>query len=58
LSRERAQAVVAAIGEQLPDAVGRLSTHGVGPLSPVATNDNGEGRALNRRVELVSRVAD
>ncbi len=31
----------------------RLAAVGVGPLSPVASNDTVEGRAQNRRVELV-----
>jgi OOP family OmpA-OmpF porin len=30
-----------------------LKGYGVGPLAPVATNDGDEGRAKNRRVELV-----
>lgn len=33
----------------------RLKAHGVGPLSPVASNKTKEGRAKNRRVELVER---
>lgn len=28
---------------------------GVGPLAPVANNDSGDGRAKNRRVELVKQ---
>ena len=31
----------------------RLDTAGAGPMRPVASNDTDEGRALNRRVELV-----
>lgn len=58
LSSARAKAVIQAIAERLPQAARQLSSHGVGPLSPVATNDDGDGRALNRRVELVSRIAD
>jgi flagellar motor protein MotB len=33
----------------------RLSAHGVASLAPVASNDSEEGRAKNRRVELVKR---
>jgi len=36
-------------------AAGRLSGYGVGPLAPVAGNRTEEGRAKNRRVELVER---
>jgi OmpA-OmpF porin, OOP family len=36
-------------------AASRLAPYGVGPLAPVASNDSEEGRAKNRRVELVKR---
>lgn len=36
-------------------AASRLAAFGVGPLAPVAPNDNEDGRAKNRRVELVKR---
>jgi OOP family OmpA-OmpF porin len=36
-------------------AAARLTGQGVGPLSPVASNDSEEGRAKNRRVELVKQ---
>jgi OOP family OmpA-OmpF porin len=54
LSQRRADSVVAALtGRGVPAS--RMSAHGVGPLAPVASNDNEEGRSLNRRVELVKR---
>jgi len=58
LSAARAEAVRAAIirlsdNSQVSD---RLKAHGVGPLSPVATNSQADGRQLNRRVELVSAI--
>ena len=56
LSRARAQATVKVLLEQLPEARGRLQADGVGPLSPVATNAGTDGRSLNRRVELVSKL--
>jgi outer membrane protein OmpA-like peptidoglycan-associated protein len=36
-------------------AATRLKAAGVGMLSPVAPNDREEGRAKNRRVELVKQ---
>jgi outer membrane protein OmpA-like peptidoglycan-associated protein len=52
LSQHRAQAVVDAL---VKDGVAktRLAAVGFGSLSPVAPNDTPEGRAQNRRVELV-----
>jgi len=52
LSRERAEAVVKALVERKV-APSRLKANGVGPLAPVATNATEEGKAKNRRVELV-----
>ena len=31
----------------------RILTRGMGPNSPIASNDTAEGRALNRRVEII-----
>jgi OmpA-OmpF porin, OOP family len=53
LSRARAEAVVRALVTKHGVAQHRLDPYGVGPLSPVASNETEEGRALNRRVELV-----
>ena len=55
LSQARAEAVVQALVGQYAVAASRLKGHGVGPLAPVASNDTDEGRAQNRRVELVKQ---
>ena len=52
LSEERARAVVAALTQQGIDAK-RLEAKGFGADKPVADNASDEGRARNRRVELV-----
>jgi outer membrane protein OmpA-like peptidoglycan-associated protein len=52
LSERRAKAIVDALVKD-GVAADRLAGVGVGPLSPVATNDTVEGRTQNRRVELV-----
>ena len=54
LSENRAKEVVAAIIAQGIDA-GRLSPSGHGEDMPVADNNTEEGRAKNRRVELVKK---
>lgn len=52
LSQQRAEAVVAWLtGEGV--AASRLESVGMGPDQPVAGNDTAEGRAQNRRVEVV-----
>jgi outer membrane protein OmpA-like peptidoglycan-associated protein len=53
LSQARAESVVRALVSQHGVSESRLKGYGVGPLAPVATNDTEEGRAKNRRVELV-----
>jgi OOP family OmpA-OmpF porin len=55
LSQERAAAVVAALVGRHGIGASRLMAVGVGPVAPVASNDTDEGRAKNRRVELVKR---
>lgn len=54
LSRRRAQAVVAALSAQ-GIASSRLQAQGVGMAAPLASNAAEEGRARNRRVELVQQ---
>jgi OmpA-OmpF porin, OOP family len=53
LSQGRADAVVAALTGTHGIAAARLRACGIGPLAPVAPNDAEDGRAKNRRVELV-----
>jgi outer membrane protein OmpA-like peptidoglycan-associated protein len=55
LSRRRAEAVVEVLVSKHGLDRGRLAAHGVGPLVPAASNRTDEGRAMNRRVELVER---
>jgi outer membrane protein OmpA-like peptidoglycan-associated protein len=52
LSERRARTIVEALVRD-GVAANRLAAVGVGPLSPAAPNDTPEGRAQNRRVELV-----
>jgi outer membrane protein OmpA-like peptidoglycan-associated protein len=55
LSQDRAAAVVDALVKNHGIAAARLKPFGNGPYAPVASNDNEEGRAKNRRVELVKQ---
>jgi len=55
LSRRRADAVVKVLTATYGVAPQRLMPFGDGPLAPVASNRSEEGRAKNRRVELVER---
>jgi len=54
LSQKRAEAVVAWLGSHEVDR-GRLAAAGLGDTKPVQDNATEEGRAKNRRVELVKR---
>jgi OmpA-OmpF porin, OOP family len=54
LSGARSAAVVKALAQKGIDAR-RMAPHGAGPFAPVASNDTDEGRARNRRVELVKQ---
>jgi OmpA-OmpF porin, OOP family len=55
LSERRAQAVLEALTAKYAVPAARLKAFGSGPYSPVASNDSEEGRAKNRRVELVKQ---
>jgi outer membrane protein OmpA-like peptidoglycan-associated protein len=55
LSEMRAEAVVKALVSKYGIAAARLKGFGVGQLAPVLSNDSEEGRAKNRRVELVKQ---
>jgi OOP family OmpA-OmpF porin len=55
LSQARAEAVVKVLTGKYGMAAARLKSYGVASLAPVASNDAEEGRAKNRRVELVKQ---
>ncbi len=55
LSQDRAEAVVQALVRERGVDATRVKSFGNGPYAPVATNETEEGRAKNRRVELVKQ---
>jgi len=55
LSQRRAEATVKVLTGKYGIAPGRLRSWGDGPTSPIATNRTEDGRAKNRRVELVEQ---
>jgi OOP family OmpA-OmpF porin len=55
LSKRRGDAVVKVLTTKYNIAAARLSAQGDGPTAPVASNGSEEGRAKNRRVELVKQ---
>jgi outer membrane protein OmpA-like peptidoglycan-associated protein len=55
LSRKRAEAVVQVLVSRYSVASSRLKADGVGPLVPATSNRSDDGRAKNRRVELVEQ---
>jgi len=55
LSLRRAEAVVKELTTKYAISAGRLKAVGTGPVVPLAPNDSEEGRAKNRRVELVQQ---
>ena len=52
LSERRAQAVRTALAQRGIDSA-RIAAHGYGKAHPVADNHSADGRAMNRRVEIV-----
>ncbi|MCF8339291.1 MAG: OmpA family protein [Bacteroidales bacterium] len=56
LSKRRADAVVEFLTSEYSISKDRLKPRGVGPWAPVASNEDEDGRARNRRVELVKIV--
>lgn len=57
LSKERASNVARIVATRLGDPA-RVSFEGRGDTEPVARNDTEEGRAQNRRVEIVLKVSE
>jgi OOP family OmpA-OmpF porin len=55
LSKDRADAVVNALVSKYGIVASRLKSFGVASLAPVLSNDTEEGKAKNRRVELVKQ---
>jgi OOP family OmpA-OmpF porin len=55
LSKDRADAVVNSLVTKYGVPAMRLKSYGVASLAPVGSNDTEEGRAKNRRVELVKQ---
>lgn len=55
LSKARAEAVVEKLVTEYGVGRDRLKPYGVGPAAPISSNATAEGRALNRRVEIVAR---
>ena len=55
LSEARALAVVNTLVANYGIPAARLKGYGAGPIAPVASNKTEEGRAKNRRVELVEQ---
>ncbi len=53
LSRRRAQSVLDRLTNTLGADPSQVAAEGAGALSPIASNLNAEGRAANRRVEVV-----
>jgi OmpA-OmpF porin, OOP family len=55
LAQARAEAVASELAKSYGVPAARLKGYGVGPLAPVAGNEDDAGRAKNRRVDLVKQ---
>jgi OmpA-OmpF porin, OOP family len=55
LSQRRAEAITRALATQYGIPAARMAARGLGPFAPVASNDTEDGRAKNRRVEIVKQ---
>ena len=55
LSTRRAEAVASALTKNYKIDAKRLQAIGIGPAAPVSSNASEDGRAINRRVEMVLR---
>ena len=53
LSRRRAETVARLLEQKLTRDEGSIATEGFGPNKPIALNSTPEGRALNRRIDVV-----
>ncbi len=53
LSRRRAESVARLLEKKLNRDEGTIATEGFGPDKPIALNSTPEGRALNRRIDVV-----
>jgi OOP family OmpA-OmpF porin len=53
ISQKHAEAVMNTLSSRFGIDLDRLFASGVGPLSPITTNETEQGRAINSRVELV-----
>ncbi len=58
LSERRALAVVNSLKTEYGVDARQIESKGVGPLTPVASNETAEGRQLNRRVEMVLKLGN
>ena len=58
LSQRRAEAVVEFLTTEYDLDDEKLTPYGIGPLAPVSSNEEEDGRARNRRVELIKIVEE